>query len=329
MTEPRSIVEAVRTGYLTQRDFPESDRRLIALIQSLPLIEPAPGWEERAAARLLQEHQAMTRTVLQVADVIARRFGTHLVPMPELHGIATRHPLEDARADELIALLTEAGINGELVADADRPGRSWVRVGPLPPRRFTWLVEIDIDPVWVADGFDATNERAERWLANDLKLARGGEYAANVVSRPSDAAIAAEQGFAGVQEWRDSFARRGLRAPRPFDVNAEAFVRLPATPEGDGLINIGQEYIRLYRDMPTGDGEIERRLVVWAQPAPLTSDPTVGPWIYAGCLIGSYAFDLPVKTNAAREALERLEDKLSEALAAVRKARAIVEETST
>lgn len=61
---------------------------------------------------------------------------------------------------------------------------------------YKWTVEIEVDAIWVADGFDLTNERALDMLAHDLGYANvGTELRAKVKKAPRRAAILREQGY--------------------------------------------------------------------------------------------------------------------------------------
>jgi len=50
---------------------------------------------------------------------------------------------------------------------------------------FKWTVEITVDPSWVEDGFDLTDERAKSMVGHTLQYAYGDEYDAKVIRRPS------------------------------------------------------------------------------------------------------------------------------------------------
>lgn len=62
-------------------------------------------------------------------------------------------------------------------------------------KRYKWTVEFEVDAVWVADGFDMTDERALDMLAHDLGYATSDELGAKVKKAPSRAAILREQGY--------------------------------------------------------------------------------------------------------------------------------------
>lgn len=62
-------------------------------------------------------------------------------------------------------------------------------------RVFKWTVEIEVSPVWVADGFDLDDDRAERMLERMLPWARSTEMSARVLTAPDPRSIRKEQGY--------------------------------------------------------------------------------------------------------------------------------------
>lgn len=63
-------------------------------------------------------------------------------------------------------------------------------------RRFKWTVEFEVDEVWIADGFNITDQRALDMLSNDLQFANiGTELGAKVLSAPDPTAIRKAQGY--------------------------------------------------------------------------------------------------------------------------------------
>lgn len=62
-------------------------------------------------------------------------------------------------------------------------------------KNFTWIVRFDVAPLWVADGFALSDERALSMLASDLCHADMNEIAATVIAGPSALVIAREQGY--------------------------------------------------------------------------------------------------------------------------------------
>lgn len=62
-------------------------------------------------------------------------------------------------------------------------------------RRFRWVVEIEVDEIWVADGFDLTEDRLEEMVLADLSFARSDEVAVKVLRTPDPAVIREAQGY--------------------------------------------------------------------------------------------------------------------------------------
>lgn len=61
---------------------------------------------------------------------------------------------------------------------------------------FKWTVEFEVDEIWVADGFELTEERALEMLAHDLGWAdMGTELKAKVIKSPSPKAVRKAQGY--------------------------------------------------------------------------------------------------------------------------------------
>jgi len=61
--------------------------------------------------------------------------------------------------------------------------------------KFKWTVEFEIDPVWVADGFNLTDENANLMILSFLSFARSDEVNAKVIKAPDPALIRKEQGY--------------------------------------------------------------------------------------------------------------------------------------
>jgi hypothetical protein len=62
--------------------------------------------------------------------------------------------------------------------------------------KFIWVVAIQVDESWVADGFDLDNERALDMLAGTLPYANiGTELRAQVKERPARKDIRKAQGY--------------------------------------------------------------------------------------------------------------------------------------
>lgn len=64
---------------------------------------------------------------------------------------------------------------------------------------YSWLVQVTVDPVWVADGFNLNDDTAREMVGNWLSHAHGSEYDAKVMFTPDIARIAKEQGFSSVE----------------------------------------------------------------------------------------------------------------------------------
>lgn len=65
---------------------------------------------------------------------------------------------------------------------------------------FTWTAEFTVDKLWVADGFDLTDERAKQMLADDLSSAYGHEIKARVLKAPDADLVARTQGYASAAD---------------------------------------------------------------------------------------------------------------------------------
>ena len=64
----------------------------------------------------------------------------------------------------------------------------------MSARPFKWVVEFSVDPSWVADGFELTQERALAMLASDIGGAYNHEIDARIVRAPTAARIRRVQG---------------------------------------------------------------------------------------------------------------------------------------
>lgn len=62
-------------------------------------------------------------------------------------------------------------------------------------KKFKWVVEFSVDKIWVADGFNLTNDRALSMLESDLQLAYLGELGAKVIESPDPDSILKVQGY--------------------------------------------------------------------------------------------------------------------------------------
>ena len=69
------------------------------------------------------------------------------------------------------------------------------RKSQLPRGWFKWTVEFSVDAVWVADGFELTDETALEMLACRLGYAVESELGARVIKAPSQKRIAKVQGY--------------------------------------------------------------------------------------------------------------------------------------
>ncbi len=80
-----------------------------------------------------------------------------------------------------------------------------------PNKFYTWVVEISVNAVWVADGFDLKDgdEVAELLLVGRLSHCRSDEVLGRVISAPDKDAIAHEQG-----EFVPRLVAKGLTKPQ-------------------------------------------------------------------------------------------------------------------
>jgi hypothetical protein len=73
----------------------------------------------------------------------------------------------------------------------------------ITPQRFTWEIQITVDRVWVADGFDPdARQFQEALLTAMLGYATHEEMTVRVLARPADSHIAAAQGYESVAKYR-------------------------------------------------------------------------------------------------------------------------------
>lgn len=62
-------------------------------------------------------------------------------------------------------------------------------------KTFKWVVEIEVDETWVADGYEATADRVkEAILGHSLGFAYENEIKVRQISKPSDKSIRIAQG---------------------------------------------------------------------------------------------------------------------------------------
>lgn len=90
-------------------------------------------------------------------------------------------------------------------------------------RKFKWMVQFEVDEIWVADGFQMTDQRALNMLAHDLDYANmDTELHARVVAGPELLDVAKAQGYkndqtvgkthvAGLLEHDDDNPLEGIR----------------------------------------------------------------------------------------------------------------------
>lgn len=79
---------------------------------------------------------------------------------------------------------------------------------------FRWLVEIEIDETWVADGFDLTPLRMKEMLERALPDSTSAETRCRILSAPERQAIAVAQGRDRA-EAPDEALERELTEPTP------------------------------------------------------------------------------------------------------------------
>lgn len=61
--------------------------------------------------------------------------------------------------------------------------------------KFKWLAEIEIDQIWVEDGYEITEERLRNMLYTDCGYAYPGELDCRILESPDPKKIAKIQGF--------------------------------------------------------------------------------------------------------------------------------------
>ena len=63
-------------------------------------------------------------------------------------------------------------------------------------KKFKWVVEFTVDEIWVADGFDLTEDRAIDMLSETLPFANiDGELSAKIIKAPDKNKILKTQGY--------------------------------------------------------------------------------------------------------------------------------------
>jgi hypothetical protein len=71
---------------------------------------------------------------------------------------------------------------------------------PDPKKFYKWTVELEVNAVWVADGFDLDDERALHILQAHLGYARSHELKARVIQAPDADEVAQEMGYASAED---------------------------------------------------------------------------------------------------------------------------------
>lgn len=61
--------------------------------------------------------------------------------------------------------------------------------------KFKWTVEIEVDEVWVADGFDLDDERMNDIMLEHLSYATSSEVKCKVVKSPTVSSVRKAQGY--------------------------------------------------------------------------------------------------------------------------------------
>lgn len=71
----------------------------------------------------------------------------------------------------------------------------WDNEAEVAKQWFKWTVEIEVNGVWVVDGFDLTEERLSRMVANELGYSYDNERRVRVVKSPDPQRIKEAQGY--------------------------------------------------------------------------------------------------------------------------------------
>src|SRR5690242_18883125 len=66
---------------------------------------------------------------------------------------------------------------------------------PNPNRFYKWTIEIEVNEVWVADGFEVTAENIQEMLQERIGFAHDNETRCRVVKSPSVNSIRKAQGY--------------------------------------------------------------------------------------------------------------------------------------
>ena len=66
--------------------------------------------------------------------------------------------------------------------------------------KLTWTVEISVERLFVADGFELTDERAQDMVLNDLQFAGSHEVTCKVIKAPDPEKVAKVQGYKSLSD---------------------------------------------------------------------------------------------------------------------------------
>jgi hypothetical protein len=61
--------------------------------------------------------------------------------------------------------------------------------------KLSWIVKVQVEKTWIADGFDLTKERMIDMLQNDLQFATSNEVNAIILAKPERKTIRKIQGY--------------------------------------------------------------------------------------------------------------------------------------
>jgi hypothetical protein len=61
-------------------------------------------------------------------------------------------------------------------------------------KKFKWTVEIEVDQIWVEDGFNLTEDRLNSMIGYELSYANGNEYKGTIIKAPKQSTIDKVQG---------------------------------------------------------------------------------------------------------------------------------------
>lgn len=77
--------------------------------------------------------------------------------------------------------------------------------------KLKWVVEIEVDSVWVADGFDPDNDQLHEMVCTHLAHASFDEIKTKILKRPADSQIAKLQGYKSTTLYRAMNWKKGKR----------------------------------------------------------------------------------------------------------------------